>query len=287
MTNAYQNSDDFPIALQESTTDIHEVYQSFLECEPLIQSVPKSHRGHNYYLSLNRLLKESLRSRKEGQPLFRKRTDASEVVAHFWLSKVREAAWFFSAWNNLPNFDGLDKSVLTELSRLSIESADLPNLADILLSYGVILVHERAIPGMKIDGACFLLETGHPVVALSLRYSRLDIYWFTLLHELAHIVLHHDILTTPILDNFDEESSELIELQANKLASDSLINRSDWRNCNAKYDMKEKVVIDFAKQVGVHPSIVAGRLQRELNRHDIFSKIIHRENTRKIIFGDE
>ena len=33
---------------------------------------------------------------------------------------------------------------------------------------------------------------GAPVAALTLRYDRLDNFWFTLLHELAHIALHMD-----------------------------------------------------------------------------------------------
>lgn len=80
---------------------------------------------------------------------------------------------------------------------------------------------------------------------------------------------------------------DLKEKQADRLASNSLISRSDWRSSIVKYSSCEKSIKDFAKQVGVHPSIVAGRLQKELNRYDIFSKIVNEVNVRKVLFNHE
>ncbi|WP_419204683.1 ImmA/IrrE family metallo-endopeptidase [Bordetella trematum] len=287
MSPANINEDDFPLTYSEESLPPQELYESFIECQDGINSIPKRNRDQDYYESLHRAFKENVRYKKNGQPLFRKRSDAEDSIAKFWLSRVREAAWFYSAWNDLPQFSGIEARYLENLARLSIDPGNIPNIAEQLAKVGIILIHERAIPGMKVDGACFLLETGHPVVALSLRYARLDIYWFTLLHELAHVVLHHERLTTPILDDVDDENASLIEAQANRLSSDSLISRSSWRSCNVKYDMSEKSLLEFANRVQVHPAIVAGRLQRDLNKHDIFTKIIHSEDTRKIIFGDE
>ena len=43
------------------------------------------------------------------------------------------------------------------------------------------------LPKTRIDGACFWLEDGSPVIAMSLRYERIDHFWHTLFHEVAHV----------------------------------------------------------------------------------------------------
>src|SRR5262249_26500342 len=66
-----------------------------------------------------------------------------------------------------------------------------PQLAkEFLLRSGIILVIERHLPRTHVDGAATILENGTPVIGLSLRYNRLDNFWFCLFHELAHIALH-------------------------------------------------------------------------------------------------
>ena len=48
----------------------------------------------------------------------------------------------------------------------------------------------RHLPGTYLDGAAMLSAFSQPVVALTLRYDRLDNFWFVLFHELAHVFLH-------------------------------------------------------------------------------------------------
>ena len=61
---------------------------------------------------------------------------------------------------------------------------------DALAEVGVVALVEPQLPRIHLDGAAFRLPTGEPVVALTLRHDRLDNFWFTLCHELAHLVLH-------------------------------------------------------------------------------------------------
>ena len=137
---------------------------------------------------------------------------------------------------------------------------------------------------MKTDGAVFHLSTGHPVVAMSLRYPRLDYFWFTLLHELAHLVLHNDKLKEPVFFDVEAEESELTEKAANRLAKDSLVDRNSWRNCTPKYDPSDRAVRAYAAEQGVHPSIIAGLLTRESGNYARYGKIINEHNVRTIIF---
>ncbi|NII86036.1 HTH-type transcriptional regulator/antitoxin HigA [Corynebacterium glutamicum] len=58
---------------------------------------------------------------------------------------------------------------------------------------GVKLVYIDSFPGGKLDG-CAMVVDGHPVIGLSGRGKRLDKVFFTLLHEIAPILLVHLVI---------------------------------------------------------------------------------------------
>lgn len=282
--------DDFPLS-PTGSVDAVDFYKSFLATINLAEGLTKKELGVDSSRAVYNLLQEVHLARTSAPALLRARPDANTGLTMLWLSRVREKAQLFVALNNLPDFKGLTSEDLSAFSKLSRDTSNLPRLASILLERGVVLIYERAIPGIKLDGAVFALDSNRPVIALSLRYPRLDIFWFTLLHELAHVVLHSERIIVPILDDlmFDDiehKDKDIIEMAADRLASNSLINRSDWRSCKAIYSRSEADVNQFAEQVGVHPSIVAGRIQRELGRHDIFSPIINEVNVRKVLLHE-
>ena len=216
--------------------------------------------------------------------LFRKATDTDENLLAFWLARARVEAERRCLAEECPAFTGLSKENLRKLARLSVDPQVVRKLPTMLSKLGITLVYVYALPGMKTDGAVFHLSTGHPVVAMSLRYPRLDYFWFTLLHELAHIVLHNDILEKPVLFDVEGEEADLTEKAANRLARDSLVDRNSWRNCTPKYDPSDRAVKTYAAEQGVHPSIIAGLLARESGNYAGYSKIINECNVRNIIF---
>lgn len=279
----YNDCDDFSVSPHGSLGAV-EFYKSFLKCEELVKNIPKNELGKDASLTFYNILQEV---NSENSALFRKRSDAGEALSLLWLSRVRKTAHLFVAFNEIPQFNGLTPDDLTNLSKLSKDAASLPSLANVLLELGIVLIYEPSIPKMKLDGAVFNLSSDRPVIALSLRYPQLDKFWFTLMHELAHVVLHYEDLRIPILDDMNDIHDDLKEKQADRLASNSLISRSDWRSSIVKYSSSEKSINDFAKQVGVHPSIVAGRFQKELNRYDIFSKIVNEVDVRKVLLNHE
>ena len=84
----------------------------------------------------------------------------------------------------------IDLDVMRDLARLSVEPRG-PQLAqDFLRMKGIGLVIEPHFEKTYLDGATLLVNRDHPVIGLTLRYDRLDNFWFTLMHELAHISLH-------------------------------------------------------------------------------------------------
>jgi HTH-type transcriptional regulator/antitoxin HigA len=285
-TSDYMDFDDFPLSPTGSQSAA-DYFESFLKSKEMFASIPKKEKRDETDATFLSFVNEVHIGRVQNPALYRRTLDARESLSALWLSKIRNFASVFRAVIDVPDFVGLSEQELIAIGKLSVDVRNVSLLSDYLLRHGIILIYERAIPGMKLDGAVFLLDSGNPVVALTLRHPRLDNFWFTLMHELSHIVLHYDLLTNPILDDLDESPIATIEKQADKLAAGSLISRSDWRSCPAKYDLTKANTYAFAAAIGVHPSIVAGRLRKEMKRYDIFSDIVNEVNTRALLLDDE
>lgn len=243
-----------------------------------------------YGVNRSEVLQYMFRSFLSGElpQLYRKRDDANEVLGAAWSSKVFSEAYKVLSSHNVAQFSGLDRKYLADLARESLEPKNVIYLPEKLREAGVVLVHVRVPERAKIDGIVSLLETGHPVVGIGFRYPRLDFYWFTLLHELSHIVLHFDLLNEPILDDFEDAGrTSPIEAQANRLAKDSIVPRHLWRNSRVHYDKSSGAIIEFSKQIGVHPALIAGLVQREDNSYEKYRKIVDAVDLREVVFAGD
>ncbi len=217
--------------------------------------------------------------------LFRKSAKADENLLSIWHARARAQAEYLCLAEDRPAFTGITKEHLRKLALLSVNPQVIRELPLILAEFGVVLVYVYALPGMSADGAVFHLRTGHPVIAMSLRFPRLDYFWFTLLHELAHLVLHADQLKEPVFFNVEAtEEMDRIEKAANRLAKDSIVDRESWRNCAPKYDTSDRAVYTYAAEQGVHPSLVAGLLRKEAGNYKRYSSIINEHDVRAILF---
>ena len=127
-----------------------------------------------------------------------------------------------------------------------------------------------------------LSATGHPIVALTLRYDRLDNSWFVLFHELGHVFQH---LFSPLrLDFFDEEDgreSDAIEQEADKFALTQLISETQWKQCLSRFAMSEEAVLIDAERLNIHPSIIAGRIRKERNNYRILNNLVGSSTVRR------
>lgn len=79
------------------------------------------------------------------------------------------------------------------------------NLEELFGEVGVRLVYVEAFPGAKIDG-CAMFVGGVPVIGLSGRGKRLDKVLFTLLHEIAHLLLRHVDSDRLIVESLDGQT---------------------------------------------------------------------------------
>lgn len=184
------------------------------------------------------------------------------------LSKAREA------YSEIASFS-LNDTWLNELTQLTKEAKGPLKAKELLASRGITLVIERHLPGTYLDGAAMLAENGSPIIALTLRYDRLDNFWFVLFHELGHVFLHlFDGLRFDFFDEEDGTASDDIEKQADKFALDTLIAPDLWDQCLSRFALSAEAVRNDAERLSIHPSIIAGRIRKERNNYIILSDMV-------------
>lgn len=131
----------------------------------------------------------------------------------------------------------------------------------LLLDGGIHFIYVPHMPKTTLDGAMFWVNE-HPVVALTLRYDRIDAFWFTLLHELAHIYLCHTQAHVDQLFDRTEVELDRQELEANRQASEWLVPEDEFKkfieNNRPRYSRKK--IEEFAAEHSRHPGIIVGQL---------------------------
>lgn len=283
MYKVEKSFDDVLVAPKKAAS-ASEVYENYLYFLDGVKAVEKKKKRPLSSEESSNFFKEFC-VRRNGKALFRKSSGSNDPLADYWLATVKKASVFKLSCSNVSLFQGLDKTFLTQLAKKSTEKFCFEEIDRALSSRGVVLVIEDSIPGMGIDGAVFNLTSSNPVIAMSLRYGRIDYFWFTLMHELSHLVMHYDELENPIVDDLESTPETLVERQADRLASDVLIPRHKWRSSQFRRSRSKNDLYKLARNVGVHPAIVAGRLRKELNRYDIFSDIVNEVDVRELLNG--
>lgn len=154
-------------------------------------------------------------------------------------------------------------ALLKELPLRSRSDQEMLQLPAALASIGVRLVIVEHLSGTRIDG-CALWLGEDPVVALSLRYDRIDWFWFTIMHELAHIFEREGSLDTQLVGNDAQGNVSEIEARADKRATEWLIPQDQlqvFARRNRPY-FSRSAIQDFADRINIHPGIVVGQLQK-------------------------
>jgi len=148
---------------------------------------------------------------------------------------------------------------------------------------GIAVVILHYLPGTHLDGLVMMRPDGHPVIALTLRHDRLDNFWFTLAHELAHVVLHLSQGDTSIfIDDLETHGKKnKKEKEADTLASGLLIPEKEWAESKLTRTPRPERVQELATRVHVHPSIVAGRVRYEKGDYSMFSDLVGSRLLRK------
>ena len=121
------------------------------------------------------------------------------------------------------------------------------------------------LPGSKIDGAAFWVDD-LPVIAMAIRFDRVNNFWFVLRHEIEHILNKDgqtiiDVELTESLQRKDILPTE--EIRANAAAGEFLVPTRELESFIVRVRplYSEQRILLFAKRIGVHPGLVVGQLQ--------------------------
>jgi HTH-type transcriptional regulator/antitoxin HigA len=170
---------------------------------------------------------------------------------------------------------------LARLKELRSNPEDVRLVPRILAHAGVRFVLIEKLSKGKIDGACFWLDEFSPVIAISMRYDRLDHFWYITAHECGHIKNRDALGGQPILDvdlvgeqalAFNDKSE--IEKRADIFAENFLVEKREMDNFIGRFRplySKQKIK-NFASRIKVHPAIVLGQLQHYQEVHGSHSR---------------
>ena len=169
-------------------------------------------------------------------------------------------------------------TALGKLKNLLPSAEEIRKVPRILAESGIRFLLVESLPSSKIDGACLWIDKKYPVIAMTLRYDRIDNFWFVLRHELEHVMQGHGIEKIIIDTELEGErasGSECIaeeERISNIAAAEFCIPQSKLNSFIARKSpfFKESDIIGFANTMHVHPGIVAGQLQHKTGRYDRF-----------------
>jgi HTH-type transcriptional regulator/antitoxin HigA len=152
------------------------------------------------------------------------------------------------------------KELLPKIKSLSMKSPKefSTELKNMLNSAGVGLVYVPHFPGTGVSGAVRWIGN-NPLIQLSIYYPWADIFWFNLYHEIGHLILHGKKDRFIEFDNKELSNVQEKEKQADNFAGEELIPTGSYSEF-MKNPLTKPGVIEFAKFLGIHPGIVAGRL---------------------------
>jgi HTH-type transcriptional regulator / antitoxin HigA len=173
--------------------------------------------------------------------------------------------------------------LLTEVAKLSWSEVGPRLAAEFLRKSGITFVIEPHLPRTYLDGGALLTSDGRRVVALTLRHDRLDSFWFTLMHELAHLALHVTGEQRAFLDDLDAEHVDNpIEMEADAFAGAALIPPGAWQRSPASRLRSPEAAGHLARELRIHPAIVAGRIRREFRSYRVLSNLVGYGQVRRL-----
>ncbi len=174
---------------------------------------------------------------------------------------------------------------LRDIARLSVHNDGPLRAVQYLRGLGISVHVCQAIHGTRVDGCAFWSLAKRPLIGLSLRFDRLDNFWFSLLHECAHVALHVKGPNQAFADDvYKRNETDELEIEANLVAADAAIPRALWKRSDASKWPTPSNIERLAQQAGIHPSIIAGRARFERGDYTLLGKMVGQGQVSKL-FG--
>ena len=189
--------------------------------------------------------------------------------------------------------DAVNPQLLREVARMSVLEDGPVQAREFLAQHGVGLEYVNHLPKTHLDGAALRLPDGRPVIGLTLRYDRIDYFWFTLLHELGHVGLHlgncsgeTGFVDDHSLRGVESGGTDTTEQEADQLAQDALIPPEIWDDGIILENPGPMAVLQMAWEAQVHPAIVAGRVRYETGNYRLLSQFVGTGEVRRQFDND-
>jgi HTH-type transcriptional regulator/antitoxin HigA len=159
------------------------------------------------------------------------------------------------------------RAALDKIRGLTEESPDVfePEMRMLCAEAGVAVVFVPELPGTHLYGATRWLGTKKALIQMSLRGKSDDHLWFTFFHEAGHIIFHDkkDVFIEAEGKGCREIGGSKKEQDANRFAQDLLIPPKKYQAFLDTDRFDEPVIQKFAKEIGIAPGVIVGRIQHE------------------------
>jgi HTH-type transcriptional regulator/antitoxin HigA len=196
-----------------------------------------------------------------------------------WLFRVRQIAKSIAA----PKYsERALMDVVARMRSLLIAPEEARHTPRMLGECGIRFVVVEALPGSKIDGVCFWLDRNMPVIGMSMRYDRIDNFWFVLRHEIEHLLRGHgrdssEGMIDSELQGEHASAADTLpdeERVANVAAADFCVPAEKMESFILRKNplFYEKDVLAFSKINNVHPALPIGQIQHRTRRFDYLKK---------------
>jgi HTH-type transcriptional regulator/antitoxin HigA len=191
---------------------------------------------------------------------------------------------------NIFHSEKLSLEKMRMVAELSIYEDGPIRAQQFLADLGIPLVIEPHLPGTHLDGAAIISNQNMPVIGLTIRFDRLDNFWFSLMHELAHIYLHRDKNIANFFDDLEVNVEQEVEVdefekEADELAREIMIPLVEWKNSPASRIPMASAAESLANKLNINPAIVAGRMRYELNAYRHLNNLVGHGEVR-LLFED-
>lgn len=206
----------------------------------------------------------------------------TKYALYAWLARIVQRAREKKSTLGKFQQESLSSSFLREIAQLSRYEGEGIKLAiKQLEKNGIAVIIEPHLKGTMLDGAALKDIDGTSIIGLTLRHDRIDNFWFTLLHELAHLWKHvgKDEI---FLDDLDASSEDKREVEANRIAREAFIPRIAWKRSQAYLSPNRESIDALSRELKIHPAIIAGRIRREKEDYKLFLDLVGNGEVRKL-----
>ena len=191
-----------------------------------------------------------------------RKSDAYENLSKYFILAWTQMAKLTSEKFEASDFDRKAlRSLANEITNYSVMKTGVSKFLSDLYNTGVKFFSLSHLPRTYLDGASFMHDN-NPVIVYTKRYDRIDNFWFTIAHEIGHVLLHIKNENDVYIDDFKSEGEYDYETEANEYAEKILrINEildyfSEYKHYTSAYRVGEA-----ADELNINPAIIVGILK--------------------------